>query len=202
MAGLGFKDFQVGEVLTSADVDGYLMQQTVMRFADAGARGSALGTAAGTGVPLAEGMVVYLEDVNRVEAFTGTEWVTIGPDPIERVGTDSTIIQVDDAGVVKVADATSPTPVVRPLPFGFETGSVTGNVSGSTVASTTVTFTADRFTSAPAVIVGRISASTNAGVQANTTVSAHTVSTTGFTLLRANANAGTIGIGAYWLAIQ
>jgi hypothetical protein len=25
-AGLGFKDFQTGEVLTAADVDGYLMQ--------------------------------------------------------------------------------------------------------------------------------------------------------------------------------
>ena len=74
MAGLGFKDFQVGEVLTSSDVDGYLMQQTVMRFADAGARGSALGTATGTAVPLAEGMVSYLDDTNRVEVYDGSAW--------------------------------------------------------------------------------------------------------------------------------
>ena len=78
MAGLGFKDFQVGEVLTSSDVDGYLMQQTVMRFADAGARGSALGTASGTAVPLAEGMVTYLDDVNDVQFYSGTAWGAIG----------------------------------------------------------------------------------------------------------------------------
>jgi hypothetical protein len=49
VAGQGFKDFAVGEVLTSSDVDGFLMQQSVMRFADDGARGSALGTAVGLG---------------------------------------------------------------------------------------------------------------------------------------------------------
>ena len=78
MAGLGFKDFTVGEVLTSADVDGYLMQQTVMRFADSGARGSALGTATGTAVPLAEGMVSYLDDQNRIEVYDGTGWRASG----------------------------------------------------------------------------------------------------------------------------
>lgn len=77
MAGLGFKDFQVGEVLTSSDVDGYLMQQTVMRFADSGARGSALGTASGTGVALAEGMVSYLDDLNSVEVYDGSDWVNV-----------------------------------------------------------------------------------------------------------------------------
>jgi len=78
VAGLGFKDFQVGEVLTSSDVDGYLMQQTVMRFADSGARGSALGTAAGTAAALAEGMVSYLDDSNSLEVYTGAAWVGVG----------------------------------------------------------------------------------------------------------------------------
>ena len=78
MAGLGFKDFAVGEVLTSADVDGYLMQQAVMVFADSGARGSALGTATGTAVPLAEGMVSYLEDNNAVEVYDGASWRSVG----------------------------------------------------------------------------------------------------------------------------
>jgi hypothetical protein len=78
VAGLGFKDFQVGEVLTSSDVDGYLMQQTVMRFADAGARGSALGTATGTAVALAEGMVSYLDNTDNIEVYTGTAWRALG----------------------------------------------------------------------------------------------------------------------------
>jgi len=79
VAGLGFKDFQVGEVLTSSDVDGYLMQQTVMRFADSAARGSALGTAVGTSVALAEGMVAYLDDAGRTEFYDGTAWKVVSP---------------------------------------------------------------------------------------------------------------------------
>ena len=88
MAGLGFKDFQVGEVLTSSDVDGYLMQQAVMRFADSGARGTALGTAVGTAVALAEGMLSYLNDVDKVQVYDGTEWKNVGG--IGQVVTDST----------------------------------------------------------------------------------------------------------------
>jgi hypothetical protein len=78
VAGQGFKDFVVGEVLTSSDVDGFLMQQAVMRFADDGARGSALGTAVGTGV-LAEGMVAYLDDANYVQVYNGSAWTSAIP---------------------------------------------------------------------------------------------------------------------------
>ena len=85
MAGAGFKDFAVGEVLTATDVDTYLMQQSVMRFADSAARGSALGTATGTAVPLAEGMVSYLDDVNTVQVYTGTGWTS----PVAGVGANT-----------------------------------------------------------------------------------------------------------------
>lgn len=71
MAGLGFKDFTVGQVLTSAEVDGYLMQQTVMKFADSSARTTAL-----SGV-LAEGMISYLADTNAVEKYDGSAWVAL-----------------------------------------------------------------------------------------------------------------------------
>jgi hypothetical protein len=77
VAGQGFKDFAVGEVLTSSDVDGFLMQQSVMRFANDAARGSALGTAVGTAVPLAEGMVAYLDDVNDVQVYDGAAWSSV-----------------------------------------------------------------------------------------------------------------------------
>jgi len=79
MAGLGYKDFTVGQVLTSAEVDGYLMQQTVMKFADASARTTAL-----TGV-LAEGMMSYLADTNAVEKYDGSAWVAIGAGDIDGV---------------------------------------------------------------------------------------------------------------------
>lgn len=71
MAGLGYKDFTVGQVLTSAQVDGYLMQQTIMKFADASARTTAL-----SGV-VAEGMFSYLDDTNATEYYDGSSWVSI-----------------------------------------------------------------------------------------------------------------------------
>lgn len=101
MAGLGFKDFAVGEVLTSSDVDGYLMQQTVMRFADAGARGSALGTATGAGTALAEGMVAYLQDVDEVQFYDGTSWGLVGP-----VGIGSNVVQTVKTDTFTVASST------------------------------------------------------------------------------------------------
>ena len=112
MAGLGFKDFQVGEVLTSADVDGYLMQQTVMRFADAGARGSALGTAPGTAVALAEGMVSYLDDVNDVQVYSGSAWASlIGvKQTVQTVKTDTFSASVAQGGISGAAISASVTP--------------------------------------------------------------------------------------------
>lgn len=68
MAGLGKKTFSDGEVLSAADVNGYLMDQSVMRFADSTARTAAIGTPT-------EGMVTYLDDVNQIEVYDGTAWV-------------------------------------------------------------------------------------------------------------------------------
>lgn len=72
MAGAGYKLFQTGDVLTAAQVNTYLNEQTVMVFASSAARTSAL-----TSV-LAEGMVSYLQDTNAVEVYDGSAWVSIG----------------------------------------------------------------------------------------------------------------------------
>jgi len=56
-------------VLTAAQVNTYLMEQSVMVFADAAARTTAL-----TGV-VAEGMLSYLKDTNAVEVYDGANWV-------------------------------------------------------------------------------------------------------------------------------
>jgi len=68
MAGLGKKTFSDGEVLSAADVNGYLMDQSIMRFADSTARTAAIGTPT-------EGMVTYLDDVNQIEVYDGVAWV-------------------------------------------------------------------------------------------------------------------------------
>ena len=72
-AGLGFKDFVTGEVLTAADVDGYLMQG-VWVFANAAAR-----TAAVTSPQ--EGNMSYLKDTNSIEYYSGSAWVASGSIP-------------------------------------------------------------------------------------------------------------------------
>lgn len=69
MAGAGFKTFASGEVLTAANVNTYLMQQTVMVFADSSARSTALGA------NVSEGMLSYLKDTNQVEVYNGSAWV-------------------------------------------------------------------------------------------------------------------------------
>ena len=74
MAGAGYKLFNTGDVLTAAQVNTYLNEQTVMVFASSAARTSAL-----SGV-LAEGMVSYLQDTNAVEVYNGSAWVGIAAD--------------------------------------------------------------------------------------------------------------------------
>jgi hypothetical protein len=70
----GYKAFTAGEVLTASDVNNYLMQQSVMTFGGSAARSSAIGTA-----NFEEGMVSYLKDTDKVEAYNGTNWVSVAP---------------------------------------------------------------------------------------------------------------------------
>ena len=69
MAGAGYKLFNTGDVLTAAQVNTYLMEQTTMVFADAAAR-----TAALSGV-VSEGMISYLKSTKQVEVYNGSAWV-------------------------------------------------------------------------------------------------------------------------------
>ena len=99
MADAGYKAFADGDVLTAAQVQTYLQDQAVMRFADSSARTSALGGS------VAEGMVSYLQDTDAVEVYDGSAWVGVGGG-----FTASTAITATDASwtVPTLAD-----PVVR-----------------------------------------------------------------------------------------
>lgn len=70
-AGLGYKEFSTGDVLTAADANGYLASQVVMVFASAAARTSAIASPQ-------EGMISYLKDTNSTEYYSGSAWVAIG----------------------------------------------------------------------------------------------------------------------------
>jgi hypothetical protein len=68
-AGLGFKNFTSGEVLTAADVNGYLMQG-ILVFADATARDAAITSPQ-------EGQFAFLKDTNVTTYYTGSAWANV-----------------------------------------------------------------------------------------------------------------------------
>ena len=75
MAGLGAKKFATNSLLSSSDVNGYLADQVIMRFATSVARDAAFG---GAGEPtLAEGMTCYLDDTNVLQSYNGSAWVSV-----------------------------------------------------------------------------------------------------------------------------
>jgi hypothetical protein len=68
-AGLGFKTFNTGDVLTAADTNGYLMQG-VLVFASAAARDAAITSPQ-------EGQFAYLKDTNVTTYYTGSAWTNL-----------------------------------------------------------------------------------------------------------------------------
>lgn len=69
-AGLGFKTFVTGDVLTAADTNGYLMQG-INVFANAAARDAAITSPQ-------EGQACYLKDTDAVMTYSGSTWVAVG----------------------------------------------------------------------------------------------------------------------------
>jgi hypothetical protein len=65
----GRKTFVTNTVLTAADVQDYLMDQSVMVFSNSTTRGSAIPTPT-------EGMVAYLTGTDSLEAYNGTAWTS------------------------------------------------------------------------------------------------------------------------------
>jgi hypothetical protein len=66
---MAYKVFTNGSVLNASEINDNLMRQSVMVFSNAAARTSAIAS------PV-EGMLTWLEDVNRYEFYNGTAWVT------------------------------------------------------------------------------------------------------------------------------
>jgi hypothetical protein len=62
MAGLGYKSFAPGEVLTAANLQGYAVDQSVMKFATTAARTSALAA-------LSQGMMSWIDATGSLEVY-------------------------------------------------------------------------------------------------------------------------------------
>jgi len=146
MAGAGYKLFNTGDVLTAAQVNTYLNEQTVMVFADSAARTTAL-----SGV-LAEGMMSYLQDTNAVEVYNGTSWTSVGggASPLTTKGDVYTFSTVDARlgvganGTVLTADSAETTGLKWATPAGggkllqvvYATSTTTTNVASTTFTDT------------------------------------------------------------------
>lgn len=113
MPGLGRKVFTVSEVLTAANVNGYLMDQTVMVFAGTAARSSAIATAS-------EGMVSYRTDSNIIEVFDGSSWVGVNDRTITSMtATAYTATLANANGLIYASNASAQTITV---PDVYEVG--------------------------------------------------------------------------------
>ena len=75
---VAYKVFSNGSVLNASEINDNLMNQSVMVFSNSTARAAALPT------PL-EGMLTWLEDVNRYENYNGTAWVELSSGKVVQV---------------------------------------------------------------------------------------------------------------------
>jgi len=94
----GYHLFQTGDVLTAAQVQYNLQNQTIMYFASSAARDSAL-----TGV-LAEGMFAYLADSNATTFYDGAAWQTLS------TGGDLTALTAGSG--ITITSPTGPVPTI------------------------------------------------------------------------------------------
>jgi hypothetical protein len=116
-AGLGFKTFTTGEVLTAGDVNGYLMQG-INVFASEAARNAAITSPQ-------EGQFAYTKDNNSLWYYSGSAWVASGAtgdiegvtvtSPLTGGGTSGTVTvgilsgTTSNLGAVQLSDSTSST---------------------------------------------------------------------------------------------
>lgn len=80
MAGQGIKNFASGAVLTAAQLDGYLMEQSMMVFASEAARTSAFSSES---VTAAQGMFSVTTDTDTIWYHDGSAWTEFSSPPID-----------------------------------------------------------------------------------------------------------------------
>lgn len=139
----GYKTFNTGDVLTAAQVQYYLQNQSIMYFADAAARDAAL-----TAPIRQEGMFAYLADTNTTVYFDGTAWQSFGTGDITAL-TAGAGIEITNSGgpvpTISLADnptLTSPKETVS-ISATAATGAINIDILTSAVNIRTSNATAD-----------------------------------------------------------
>jgi hypothetical protein len=153
MAG-GYKLWSTGEVVTATNLQNYIQNQTVMVFASAAARTTAL-----SGV-VAEGMISYRTDAHILEYYNGSSWGAVATSTSlnlsfnAQTGTTYTLASGDVNYMVTASNASSITVTVPPSVFStgqqvhlqqIGAGQVTfAQGSGVTITSTGATASAPK----------------------------------------------------------
>lgn len=124
-----YKLFSTGEVLTAANVNSYLMRQTVMVFADSAARSTAL-----SGV-LTAGMIAYLTGTNSLEVYNGSAWVANGTGDVTLAGTQTLTNKTLTAPVISTISNTG----TLTLPTATGTVALTSDITVTASSTNTLT---------------------------------------------------------------
>jgi hypothetical protein len=126
----GYLTFNTGQVLTAAQVQYNLQNQTIMFFANATARDAAL-----PGGTVQEGMFAYLADSNSTVFYNGTVWETLGDMTNGTLTSPKETIEIVAAGSASTINVDILTASVE-----YYTGAATGNWTINVRGSNTVTF--------------------------------------------------------------
>ena len=173
----GYKTFNTGDVLTAAQVQFYLQNQSIMYFADAAARDAAL-----TAGIVQEGMFAYLADTDTTVYYDGSAWQGFGTGDVTGL-TAGTGIDITNPGGPVPTISLADNPV---LTSPKETVDIIG-------AGATGTINIDVLTSAVQVRTGNASGNWTLNVRGDGSNSLDSLMTTGeqISVVLAQPNGGT-----------
>jgi hypothetical protein len=142
-ANAGYRLFNTGDVLTAAQVQYNLQNQTIMFFASAAARDAAL-----TGV-VVEGMFAYLADTNTTVYYDGAAWQSFGTGDVTGL--------TAGAGIT-ITNASGPVPTIAVSTGATLTSPKEVNVTSAGTAGSPATVNLDVSTSAVLIYTGTAAA--------------------------------------------
>ena len=134
----GYKLFNTGDVLTAAQVQNNLQNQTVMFFASAAARDADTALTAA----LTEGMFCYLADTDTTLYYDGTAWQSFGTGDVTGLTAGAGITITNPGGPVPTIAISSNPTLTSPKEVNTTTaGPATGTVDLDVVTSSVLIFT-------------------------------------------------------------
>jgi hypothetical protein len=136
----GYRLFNTGDILTAAQVQNNLQNQSVMFFASAAARDADTALTAA----LTEGMFCYLADTDTTLYYDGTAWQSFGTGDVTGLTAGAGITITNPGGPVPTIAISSNPTLTSPKEVNTTTaGPATGTVDLDVVTSSVLIFTSD-----------------------------------------------------------